>query len=97
MRVVVVLLLSVLLLGCSAPTRSATFVNYEVKATGQYQKMPSLGDEVNLSPVYEGTGNATVKLDGGSEIVAACPVQGLKAGAAVRVQQNADGSWAVVP
>lgn len=97
MRVVVMLLLSVLLLGCSAPTRSATFVNYEVRATGQYQEMPSIGDRVNLSPVYEDTGNATVKLAGGAEIVAACPVQGLEPGDAVGVQQNADGSWTVVP
>ena len=42
------------------------------------------------------TGRARIIRSGGDAVMADCPFADLEKGAAVRVQQNSDGSWVVV-
>ncbi len=42
------------------------------------------------------TGNAFVTLEDGTRVRANCPIQDVAQGRSVTVQQNPDGSWAVM-
>lgn len=77
----------------ASPSQQATFVSYETEGAP-----PSLFDDrESLFPrtQRELTGYATVDLGDGTRVTALCPIDGLRAGDAVTVQQNGDGTWAV--
>lgn len=101
MRQHLTLLLVVLLLalsGCAPETKTGTFLGYEIRGTGRYPKQIDIGapDDIVIPPkeIREKTGNATVRVEG-MRVTAKCPVQGLRGGQVVTVQQNTDGAWIV--
>ncbi|MDZ4169933.1 MAG: hypothetical protein U1E26_09820 [Coriobacteriia bacterium] len=89
----VVTLLAVLVAGlmilsaCSSSTeQEAGFVSYE------FDRSTSTG----MFDLGTPTGNARVRLEDGTEVIADCPVQRIAKNARVTVQQNSDGTWVVL-
>lgn len=89
------------LVACSGGRRmDGTFKNYEARPTGQYWNDSSADEpypelRAPRTERYEPTGYAFVRLSDGTEVKASCPIQGLKSGNGVSVQQNPDGQWVV--
>lgn len=77
----------VILSGCTGSTeQEAGFVSYE------FDRSTSTGTFDPGTP----TGNARIRLEDGTEVIADCPVQRIAKNARVTVQQNADGTWVVL-
>ena len=94
--VAAIIALTLSLAGCSpasstgASTHSATFDKYEADTE------EITNDEGDVTYKLHRTGNAFVTLEDGTRVRADCPIQDVAQGRSVTVQQNPNGSWAVM-
>lgn len=89
---VAILALTLSLTACSSsPKRHwATFDKYEATTEATTDAAGA------ATYALHRTGNAFVMLEDGTRVRADCPIQDVAQGKAVTVQQNPDGSWAVM-
>lgn len=105
-RVVLAMVIASLAIsGCGPVKKEGVFGSYErvssmsapkLDLTNPKSPSETLKDNAAYSASFRATGKASVKVLQVGNVIAVCPLQDLQPGDRVEVQQNSDGTWAVV-